>query len=335
METMEEDLLKTFLNEFRPFPQGLPPETISKRTGIDPEQLPRIRQRLSQDGFVFEDDPEGRWLLARKPDRLLPYWIRAGLRCDRLGGLIYYDDEVDSTQDIAFELMVEGRPHGTLVIAEHQRGGRGRKGRLWRSNPGQSLLFSLLLDLEPPDTFASVLTIAISTALARAIQDVAGVPARIKFPNDIVVRGRKVAGILLEVRDYGVPGRCVAGVGVNVNQRAADFEDDLREIATSLREETRDREPVPRPRLLRYVLRGLEQWLDKIRQGDYAELEAEWNRFSAMQDKEVRFTCGGEEIEGRILAAGIREGLLVRLPTGQDRRFRLEHLNDLRFVTGG
>jgi biotin-(acetyl-CoA carboxylase) ligase len=92
---------------------------------------------------------------------------------------------------------------------------------------------------------------------------------------------------------------------------------------------------VPRPRLLRYVLRGLEQWLDKIRQGDYAELEAEWNRFSAMQDKEVRFTCGGEEIEGRILAAGIREGLLVRLPTGQDRRFRLEHLNDLRFVTGG
>jgi len=281
---------------------------------------------------VFEDDEEGRWKLREKPDRLLPYWIRAGLRCDRLGRQIYYKDTVPSTQDVAFELMVEGRPHGTLVIAEHQTGGRGRNQREWRSNRGQSLLFSLLLDLEPPETFASVLTIAIATAVARAIRDVAGVPAAIKFPNDIVVKGRKVAGILLEVRDYGVPGRVVAGVGINVNQRREDLDVEIREDATSLREERRDAEPVPRPRLLRAILRGLEGWFDRIAQGDYAELEEEWSRLSSMEEKEVRFLCGGEEVRGRVLGATIRQGLALRLPSGEEKTFRLEHVNDLRFV---
>jgi BirA family biotin operon repressor/biotin-[acetyl-CoA-carboxylase] ligase len=276
MEVIRDEVLAAFLNEFRPRPQGLLPETISERTGIERTLLPAVRERLSHDGFIFEDDPEGRWILVNKPDRLLPYWIRAGLRCDRLGSQIYYQDVVGSTQDIAFELLAEGRPHGTLVVADHQTGGRGRGQRVWHSTPGKSLLFSLLLDLEPPDTFASVLTVAIATSLARAMQDVAGVPARIKFPNDILVRGRKVAGILLEVRDYGASHRVVAGVGVNVNQLRDELPDEIRDFATSLREERKDKEPVRRPRLLRHILQDLEKWLERIRQGDFADLEAAW-----------------------------------------------------------
>jgi hypothetical protein len=200
MEMVQEQVLEAFLNEFRPFPEGLRPDTICQRTGIGPDALPAIRARLSDDGFVFEDDEDGRWRLATKPDRLWPYWVRAGLRCDE---------------------------------------------RHWHSNPYQSLLFSVLLDLEPRETFASVLTIAISTAVARAIQDVAGVPAHIKFPNDILVRGKKVAGILLEVRDYGVPARAVAGVGINVNQLRKHLHKDVRAIATSLREERPEKERTP------------------------------------------------------------------------------------------
>ena len=331
MELVQEEVLEAFLNEFRPFPEGLRPDTISQRTGIRAEALPAIRARLVDDGFVFEDDEEGRWRLADKPDRLWPYWVKAGLRCDRLGNQVYYREEVESTQDIAFELMVEGRPHGTLVIAEHQTGGRGRGERHWHSSPNQSLLFSLLLDLQPPDTFASVLTIAISTAVARAIQDVAGVPAHIKFPNDILVRGKKVAGILLEVRDYGVPVRAVAGVGINVNQLHADLHEDVREIATSLREERPEKEPLRRARLLRYILRGLENWLEHIAQDDYTALEDAWKRFSAMEGKDVRFLHGGEEVSGRILDVTMREGLLLRAAGGKEKRFRLEHLADVRF----
>jgi BirA family biotin operon repressor/biotin-[acetyl-CoA-carboxylase] ligase len=330
MSELTEDQLVAFLSVFRPAPQGLLEESLVERTKLPAEDLEVYRARLEQDGFSFEEDDEGRWRLKEKPDRLLPYWIRAGLRCDRLASSVYYKDEVESTQDIAFELMVEGRPHGTLVVAEHQTAGRGRGERIWHTTPGKSLTFSVLLDLEPPDTFASVLTIAIAASVARAIQDLAGLPARIEFPNDIVVRGKKVAGILLEVKDYGVPQpRAVAGVGINVNQEPEDIPEDLRDIATSLLIEHRGGDPIPRPRLLRYILRGLERWLDGIAKGEFEELEGEWNRFAGITGKNVVVERGGEQIRGRVVEAGIRSGLKLRTEKGE-QTIRLEHVLELK-----
>jgi len=334
MPELTEDQLVAFLSVFRPAPQGLLEDALVERTKLPAEDLTQYRERLERDGFSFEEDEEGRWRLQAKPDRLLPYWIRAGLRCDRLASQVYYKETVESTQDIAFELMVEGRPHGTLVVAEHQTAGRGRGERLWHSTPSKSLTFSVLLDLEPPDTFASVLTIAIAASVARAMQDLAGVPARIDFPNDIVVRGKKVAGILLEVKDYGVPQpRAVAGVGINVNQEPDDFPAELRDIASSLRIEHRGNEPIPRPRLLRYILRGLEKWLDNIRKGEFGELEAEWNRFAGILGKDVVVERGGETLRGRVVEAGIRSGLKLRTPQGE-QTIRLEHVLELRLDEG-
>ncbi len=331
MTANDSESLTRFLSEFRIYPQGLDPESLAQRTGLDPADLLPLRRRLEEDGFGFAEDYEGRWVLETHPNRLYGYWVQAGLRCDRLGCQVYYKDEVASTQDIAFELMVEGRPHGTLVVAEHQTGGRGRQDRAWHSTPHECLLFSLLLDLEPPETFASVLTIATATALARSIQDIAGVPARIKFPNDILVRGKKVAGVLLEVRDYGVPRRAVAGIGVNVNQLVDAFPDDLKEIATSLRMERRDQEPVRRSRLLRYTLRELEKWLERIAAGEFSDLENAWNRFSGMEGREVSFRCGNEDVEGRINVASVKDGLLVRMTGGGERQFRLEHITQFLY----
>jgi len=333
MQANEESVFESSLSAFRPFPQGLRPDILAERSALGADRLAELRGTLSEQGFRFEDDAEGRWKLVDAPDRMFPYWIRAGLRCDRLARQIFYREEVASTQDVAFELMVEGREHGTLVVAEHQTAGRGRGDRSWHSTPRQSLLASILLDLEPPDTFASVLTIALATSVARAIQDVADLPARIKFPNDVLVRGKKVAGILLEVRDYGLPkARAVAGVGVNVNQLPDELPEEVRAFATSLRAERRDQAAVPRVRLLRNILRQLEHWLDRIRQGDYHDLENAWNRFSTMEEKEVAFRAGTEEVRGRVIDARVREGLLLRLPGGEERRFRLEHLTQFRFL---
>jgi len=333
MSEYSDATLTAFLNAFRPAPEGLLPTSLPERTGLPAADLDGIRAQLEAEGFQFEEDSDGRWRLTGSPDRLLPYWIQAGLRCDRLGSTVYYEDEVGSTQDIAFELMVEGRSHGTLVIAENQTAGRGRGERVWHTTPGKSLAFSVLLDLEPPDTFASVLTIAIATSVARAIQDLCGLPARIDFPNDILVHGRKVAGILLEVKDYGVPQpRAVAGVGINVNQTRDELPETIREIATTLREEHRDHEYIRRPRLLRYILRGLEKWLDGIRQGKFDELETEWNRFSGIEGREVTVKRGEEELTGRVAEAKIREGLLLRLSSGEEQRIRLEHVSELKLI---
>ena len=322
--------LTAFLSAFRPAPEGLLPATLPERTGLPAEDVPEIRAFLESEGFAFAEDEDGRWRLDKSPDRLLPYWVQAGLRCDRLGSSVYYKETMGSTQDIAFELMVEGRSHGTLVLTEEQSAGRGRGDKSWHTTPGKSLVFSVLLDLEPPDTFASVLTIAIATSVARAIQDLAGLPARIDFPNDITVHGRKVAGILLEVKDYGVPERrAVAGIGINVNQLRDELPGDIREIATSLRAEHRDQEHIRRPRLLRYILRGLEKWLDGIAQGKFDELEAEWNRFSGIEGKEVVVQRGEEIFRGRVAEAKIREGILLRLASGEQQRIRLEHVSEL------
>jgi BirA family biotin operon repressor/biotin-[acetyl-CoA-carboxylase] ligase len=326
--------LTAFLSAFRPAPEGLLVANLPERTGLPAEHMAGIRARLESEGFTFADAEEGgRWRLEGSPDKLLPFWVQAGLRCDRLGSSIYYKESVGSTQDIAFELMVEGRAHGTLVLTESQSSGRGRGDKSWHTTPGKSLAFSVLLDLEPPDTFASVLTIAIAASVARAIQDLAGLPARIDFPNDITVHGRKVAGILLEVKDYGVPQRrAVAGIGINVNQMRDELPEEIREIATSLRAEHRDQEFIRRPRLLRYILRGLEKWLDGIAQGKFDELEAEWNRFSGIEGKEVVVQRGEDVLRGRVVEAKIREGLLLRLPTGEDQRIRLEHVSELSLV---
>jgi BirA family biotin operon repressor/biotin-[acetyl-CoA-carboxylase] ligase len=333
MPAPSDEALEAVLNLFRNNPDGFRPATIAERTGFDVAFLDEVRTRLTADGFTFSEDDEGRWVLDESPDLLFPYWVRAGLRCDRLAQQVFFKEEVESTQDLAFELLVEGRPHGTLVLTEHQTKGRGREAAHWHDNPGKSLLFSMLLDLEPPDTFASVLTIATATALARAIQDVAGLPARIVFPNDILVRGKKVAGILLEVKDYGVPTRrAVVGIGLNVMQEAADFPEELRDIATSLAIEARDPGPIKRTRLLRLMLRELEKWLDHISHGEYDELEAAWNRFAGMEGREVRAMVGAEEVAGRVIDARIREGLRLRLETGEERRVRLEHLTDFDFV---
>ncbi len=330
MVKASEPVLETFLNTFRPFPKGVLPRTLAERTGLSVEELGPIRERLVADGFRFEDDDDGRWILAGKPDALLPYWVRAGLRCDRLAQQIYYRKEVESTQDVAFELVAEGRPHGTLVLTEHQTAGRGRGNAVWHSSPKCSLLFSLILDLEPPETFASVLIVATATAVARAIQEIADLPPRTKFPNDILVRGKKVAGILLEVKNLGGPlRRAVAGVGLNVNQLEEDFPEDLRESATSLRIERRDKAPLRRARLLRRILWDLERWLDQISHDRYEELDEAWNRYSGMVGRDAEFVAGGEPNSGRILDATLRKGLLIRLTDGQERLFRLEHLSSL------
>ncbi|MFQ5843520.1 MAG: biotin--[acetyl-CoA-carboxylase] ligase [Planctomycetota bacterium] len=330
--TVEADrVLEGFLETLERVEEGVRPEELAQDLQIDAGAVGEIRARLEGQGFRFAEE-EGRWRLASAPDRLLPHWVRARLRTDRLGALVYYRAEVASTQDIAFELIVEGKPHGTLVIAEHQTAGRGRSGREWLSAPHRCLLFSLVVELEPPGTFASVLTVATSTALARAIREVADLPVSIRFPNDILVRNRKVGGILIETRDYGVPPpRAVVGVGVNVNQSKRELPKKLRDHATSLRLERRGHEPISRVALLRRILTDLERWIDQVALERYRDLEEAWNRYTGLEGREVVFAAAAEEVRGRILQATLRDGLRVRVAGGAERTYRLEHVADLRW----
>jgi BirA family biotin operon repressor/biotin-[acetyl-CoA-carboxylase] ligase len=199
----------------------------------------------------------------------------------------------DSTNARARELAAAGAPHGTLVTADTQSAGRGRQGRTWVAAPGDALLMSVVLrELDP------VLPLAAAVAVAAA----AGADARIKWPNDVWLDGRKVSGILLEGRPQ--EGWAVLGIGVNVRTR--EFPEELRGIATSL---ALHGDEVSREEFLAALVQELDHWLA----APAADVLEAWRERDALHGRRIRWAAG----EGT--AAGVDEGgaLLVDLGDGE------------------
>ena len=210
----------------------------------------------------------------------------------------------DSTNERAKQLALAGASHGTLVTADEQTAGRGRQGRSWLAPPGQALLCSLLLrDLGAAQAH---LPLAAALAVCDACEASAPVSCMIKWPNDVWIEGRKVAGILIEGRPQ--EGWAVLGIGLNVSTRADEFPGDLREIATSLRVAAGDAAP-SRAELLARLLEALEE---RIAQPP-SRVVANWRERDALLGRTVRWQGG----EGT--ARGIDEGgsLVVETDAGR------------------
>lgn len=151
-------------------------------------------------------------------------------KCKWAGCLIRREDIVDSTNRQTRLWAREGAPHGAVIIAKQQTAGRGRRGRAWESRPGVGLWFSIVLRPDIPDSSYSLLSFAAALAAADACREVSGADVRIKWPNDLVLLGRKITGILVEREGNAA----VMGIGINVRQQAEDFAPELREKAGSL-----------------------------------------------------------------------------------------------------
>jgi BirA family biotin operon repressor/biotin-[acetyl-CoA-carboxylase] ligase len=210
----------------------------------------------------------------------------------RLGRPRLHLREVDSTNRRARELAGAGAPHGTLVTATAQTAGRGRQGRTWSAPPGRALLLSVVLRDPPP---------LLPLVAAATVADVAGDSALVKWPNDVLVGGRKVAGILAEGRPQ--EGWAVLGIGVNAAVRMEDLPAELRETAGTLGLRPGDLEPC-----LERLLRALES---RLAAGE-AEVLAELRRRDALADRKVRWD-GGEGTARGIDGAG---RLIVERPDG-------------------
>jgi BirA family transcriptional regulator, biotin operon repressor / biotin---[acetyl-CoA-carboxylase] ligase len=180
-------------------------------------------------------------------DSLAPEVVLPRLR-GRFGRPYRYAAETASTQ----QLLSPDAPEGTVAVAEHQTTGRGRLGRSWHAPPGSSVLLSVLLRPAVPPATLPELSVVGAEAVADAIRAVTGLDPAIKHPNDVLVEGRKVAGVLGEARD----GAVTLGIGINVNIRAAELPTETRLPATSLLEQTGG--PVDRAELAAEVLLHLE-----------------------------------------------------------------------------
>lgn len=207
-------------------------QALGEELGVTRAAIFKQIEQLRAMGFEIDAGRAG-YRLMSCPDCLMTPMIRLRLKTEWAGREVLYFDELDSTNRKARELAAQGAKTGTLVIANEQTGGRGRRGRSWVSPRGESVLMSLILRPQTHPSKVAKLSLLTALAAEEAIRDVTGLEAKIKWPNDVVVSGRKVCGMLLEMTaDEQCVHDVVAGVGINVHQK--EFPDDIKDTATSL-----------------------------------------------------------------------------------------------------
>ncbi len=280
-------------------------EALSSQLGVSRAQIWKHVGALRKRGYEIEGEPGGGYRLRSRPDRLYPEEIQEGLQTAWVGREILHLEQTDSTNRIAFDLGRDGAPAGAAVVAESQTAGRGRLGRPFFSPPALNLYVSLLL--RPTGTIAEAPTLILAAAVAVAESVAAWLgdetAVEIKWPNDVLIRGRKTSGILMESSAEGARlAFAVLGIGVNLNVDRSLFPDEFRALATSLASELGH--PVDRVGFTRDLFRRLETHLDRHERGGFEALRPRFESFFRMRGEPVGIEeVGGRRIDG--LAHGI------------------------------
>lgn len=236
-----------------------------------------------------------------KASDLLPSAIRDGLKTSVFGReWIDYHAVIDSTNIRARMIADEGAPEGTIVVAEAQLKGKGRRGRSWFSPAGQGIYVSVILRPRVPPAEATLLVLMAAVAAAEALLSHADLPVSVKWPNDILVGGKKIAGILTEMRlDGDRIDHVVIGMGVNVNTPAESLPPEIAAIATSLSAETG--RTFSRAGLLRTYLEKLEGWYTLFRKRRFEPIRGRWLEIARIIGKSVKIAGVDRIYEGEVV----------------------------------
>lgn len=234
-----------------------------------------------------------------------------------IGSQILVYDEIDSTNDLAKHYLAQNAPEGSMIVADSQTKGRGRLGRSWHSESGVGIYFSFLLKPEIDPAHLPQLTLMTSVAVVNAINEVSHSRATLKWPNDILLNGKKLCGILAEYCRAENKSGVVIGVGVNVNQ--SGFPDPLRDIATSLRIE--NREIIDRVKLLHSIIRHLNQEYRSFLEEGEQHLAQKWTRLSEMFGKKITLAHGTNTIQGIAVGLSSAGSLVIRTEDGRELSF--------------
>lgn len=255
---------------------------------------------LRNEGFELEAVRRKGYRILSVPEKITPNEIQLGLTTKRLGRQIYYEESVSSTQKIALQMSVDGDPEGTIVIAEEQTSGRGRMNREWYSAKFSGIWMSIILrpDLLPKD--APQLTLITAVAIVQAIEEVTTLHPQIKWPNDILVNGKKVTGILTELQaESDRINSVIIGIGMNVNQESNSFPDEIASIATSLFIESGKK--VNRAKLIQVVLTKLEYLYDLYLQEGFYPIKLLWESYAVSIGKMIKARMLKETVKGKAL----------------------------------
>ncbi|WP_409346639.1 biotin--[acetyl-CoA-carboxylase] ligase [Paenibacillus sp. MBLB4367] len=313
---MNERIVQLFKQSKGAFLSG---EQLSKELQCSRTAVWKHIQALRKEGFEFEAVPKLGYRLLQEPERIDHASLLAGLKTRVLGQSIKLFDEVDSTNNIAHDLVQKGAGEGTLVIAEQQTKGRGRMGRVWLSPKGKGIWMSIVLKPDIPLPFTPQLTLLVAVALCRTIRKLTP-DVGIKWPNDLLIRGKKISGILLEssAEDERL-NYVIVGVGISANLKEEDYPDELREKATSLLLETG--QPIDRVAMVCDFLQQLEELYDLYRSQGFAPIRLLWEALTVTLQRKVTIQTAQGPEEGTAESIDDMGALLVRTPDGRMVKF--------------
>lgn len=286
--------------------------------GISRTAVWKIIHQLKEEGYEIQAVSNKGYCLAEAPDLLTQEEIHSYLTTKNLGRQVVYLKEVDSTNTRAKQLAEAGAAHGLLVVSENQTSGKGRRGNSWVSQEGSGIWMSLVLKPRIDPQRASMLTLVAALSVNMAVRDETGLDSFIKWPNDIVVNGKKICGILTEMSaELDYVNHIVVGIGINAN--ISCFPEALKDRATSLYLESKQR--VVRSRLTAKVLQYFEQYYDSFL------LEETLNPFLSCYNsqlinlgKEVKIIEAEKEYLGVALGIDAFGHLLVRCQDGKEKK---------------
>lgn len=278
-------------------------QQLCDELGVSRTAVWKVINQLKEEGYEIEAVRNRGYRILAAADVLDDSEIKSRLCTHHIGSHVYYQSEIDSTNSWLKRLAEDGAVDGSVAIADMQSRGKGRRGRVWETPLGTSVPFSVLLRPDIRPERASMLTLVMGLCVARAIQELYGLDTGIKWPNDVVVKGRKICGILTEMTMQAeYIDSVIIGVGINANMQ--EFSPDLADKATSLRNELG--RPVKRADI---VVKTLEIFEDMYRvflqTQDLTGLIDDYQGFLLNKDKEVRVLQPGDEYEG--VARGIDE----------------------------
>jgi len=279
-------------------------DELARQADLDRTSLAEALRELRSGGQQIEASPAWGMRLVR-PVMLCASLIERDLQVRRVGRSVICFDSVASTNDVAMASARQGDTDGLVVLAERQHRGRGRRGRAWISERGGNILMSVLL-LEPAAGVRhEAVTIAAGLAVAEGIEDACGLRTGLKWPNDVLIDGEKVAGVLIETSPQGEREAVVIGVGINVH--ASPPAERVDRPATSLARHVG--QGVDRTGVIRAVLRRLDAWAGPLDDARLDELHAAWISRCAMINERVRVRCGEATYVGRVVDVSPMDGL--------------------------
>lgn len=312
--SMKDEILKRFL-----FANGEPlsGQNLADQLGISRTAIWKHLQTLQEEGYTFDTIKKKGYILTAKPDKVDPARITSLLSTERFGQSIQYMEECTSTQTIAHELARQGADDGTIVISELQTAGKGRMARPWESTQGKGIWMTVIIKPDVLPHQAPQFTLVTAVAIVNAMKSLyTNFTPYIKWPNDILINGRKCTGILTEMMaEMDRVQALLIGIGINVNQQLHDFPEELQSIATSVSIE--EQQPIDRAQLVAAILNNLERYSDQYVQEGFAPIKALWEEASGTIGKQIKATTLREVIEGKAIGITDAGVLEIELANGE------------------